>query len=1103
MNNPRRLRSRKPSSQRDARDHSLLPWWFLYVLFVVYGSLVPLDFHPRPWANAWTMFTHINMLNIGVQGRADWIANGVLYVPVGFLTATLLTRGKKIFGLAVIGALVFSYALALAVEFTQLFFPPRTVSLNDLIAEFIGGTLGAFLAIRGATRFRSFYSTLMGKPERLAAHLLKAYALAYVAFSLFPYDFVLSLSELSWKLNSNNWGWWIAQDIWTRGTLRSAKLLAELLATLPLGWLFMRQIRSRSGLVPVLIAGILLGFVIEVAQFFVVSGVAQGISIITRTLGMLGGALLWQRRAALHFSTLAAALRRHTTVIAVLYMIALAAINGWFNHRWLGWESASYTLLQVRFLPFYYHYYTTEQAALLSVSAVCLMYAPIGVLTWASWFSATWAMLLGVFTAAAIETSKLFLQNQHPDPTNLFLAAFAAWLTATLLQRLAKATITPEKNQDQPATIDQTRPSSVQASSEDKVSRGALGHTHRRVKNQTGQAFPSIWTYLLLGIGAIGVGWGISNYPLNASLLGLLLSAYAVLLWYKPQYLFFAIPAALPTLDFSPWSGRFFFDEYDLLLIVSLIVGFLRLQTVSVRIRDPLFMIATTLLGLSFAIGMIRGFLPWQAPDLNSFNHYYSPYNSLRIAKGVLWALLIYGLWRRSTEQFNLRRLFAWGMVVGLIVTVAVVTWERAAFPGLFNFTDVYRVTGPFSQMHVAGAEIETYLTLSIPFVIVLLFLYRHWAMWLLGGGVLIVAIYAMMVTFSRMGYLAYAIALGLVLLTNSLGRGSYAMTSQKRYLGVLVLVLLSVVISWPIFIASFAQERLSKIGPDLAIRQAHWTDALNIRDPGLVTSVLGMGLGRYPETHYWRSAETRAATYRLGIEKGNTFLRLGSGSALYMEQFVPIQPRQTYTLDMRVRSVHPSHLKVALCEKWLITSARCVFHTVNVTGDGHWQTIHALLQSGEIGSTASYVPRPVKFSIFNSSTQTVIDVDKVSIRAADGKALISNGDFAKGLDLWFFSIDNDKPWHISSLPISLIFDLGWLGLLAFSFFALVGLVRTAQGIKHGDAISGAVVAACVGFLVIGSMSSLVDNPRMLLLFLLLIFIGASGRRHGKAMPAS
>ena len=40
---------------------------------------------------------------------------------------------------------VFSLALALAVEFTQLFFPPRTVSLNDILAESAGAVIGLSL----------------------------------------------------------------------------------------------------------------------------------------------------------------------------------------------------------------------------------------------------------------------------------------------------------------------------------------------------------------------------------------------------------------------------------------------------------------------------------------------------------------------------------------------------------------------------------------------------------------------------------------------------------------------------------------------------------------------------------------------------------------------------------------------------------------------------------------------------------------------------------------------------------------------------------------------------------------------------------------------
>jgi hypothetical protein len=52
---------------------------------VIYGSLVPLDFHPIAAAQAWQKLLDAPMLVVGAPGRADWIANGVLYLPVGFL----------------------------------------------------------------------------------------------------------------------------------------------------------------------------------------------------------------------------------------------------------------------------------------------------------------------------------------------------------------------------------------------------------------------------------------------------------------------------------------------------------------------------------------------------------------------------------------------------------------------------------------------------------------------------------------------------------------------------------------------------------------------------------------------------------------------------------------------------------------------------------------------------------------------------------------------------------------------------------------------------------------------------------------------------------
>ena len=1103
--------------QASSPHPSIFPWWVLYIAFVVYGSLVPLDFQPLAWDQAWGLFQNIHLLDIGAQGRADWVANGVLYVPVGFLTVTLLvrTRTHPTLALALFGALLFSVLLAVTVEFTQLFFPARTVSLNDVIAEFIGSILGAFFALRWSDRFRSLLVTLAGNSDRLLAQLLKVYALGYIAFSLFPFDFLVTATELSWKFHSDAWGWWAATaPMNANSALSLTKFFTEALAVVPLGWMLGHLAARQPKWTPAraFLVGAVLGLFVEVAQFFIVSGVTQGVSVLTRGTGMAAGFILWCNRAQLQPSLLASVLRRYSLPTSALYLILVAAVNGWFEHQWRGFDAAMIALDDVHFLPFYYHYYTTEQAALLSLAAICLLYAPIGVLTWATWFSPTLALLLATLTAGLMETSKLFLQDQHPDPTNLLLAGLAAWATAKLVKRVAAhrtssdaapkhaapkqnhappaaATRHPHRHRKHPAADDQT---SISATPSSHTTKG-VGATASNPRKLTPASYTALFACLA------GVSWSVATFPIQPVLIGLFFTGYAALLWYRPQLLIIAIPAALALLDLAPWSGRFYFDEFDLLLTISVVVGTIRLPTAPrKRKRDPVFFLISALVGLGFAIAMVRGLLPWHMPDANSFSNYLSSYNAIRIGKGAIWAFLLFGLFSRmAATGHDVRRLFAWGMVAGLAGTVAVIIWERFTFPGLLNFTDVYRITGPFSQMNTGGADIETYLTLAVPFLVLLIFEQRSWLARLAGTGLLLAATYGVMVTFSRIGYVGYGVALVIVLLATLLESSQRALTGAlKRSVAAFALAALALIVAVPIFTSPFAQDRMSQVGMDMKTRQAHWADALHIRDAGWATAVFGMGAGRYPETHSWRSEESTAATYRLGTETSNKFLRLGSGSPLYVEQFVAVKPQQNYALSLAVRSNQPNAaVTVSICEKWLLTSARCVFKRLDVTGNGRWQSVQTILESGEVGSSPWYAARPIKLSIYNAETQAAVEVDTLTLRAVDGSELLANGDFSRGMNRWFFSVDNDRPWHIWSMPIQVLFDQGWLGSIALALFVSLGLWRAGRNAWRGDAMAGAMLAASVGFLVIGSLGSLVDSPRLLLLFLLLFwFCGRTGR---------
>ena len=71
-------------------------------------------------------------------GWIEFIANIVLFVPLGFLLTLLFRR-------AWLGALV-ALALSVAVELAQLLLPGRVASPRDVLANVAGAALGAFLA---------------------------------------------------------------------------------------------------------------------------------------------------------------------------------------------------------------------------------------------------------------------------------------------------------------------------------------------------------------------------------------------------------------------------------------------------------------------------------------------------------------------------------------------------------------------------------------------------------------------------------------------------------------------------------------------------------------------------------------------------------------------------------------------------------------------------------------------------------------------------------------------------------------------------------------------------------------------------------------------
>jgi hypothetical protein len=108
-------------------------------------------------------------------------------------------------------------------------------------------------------------------------------------------------------------------------------------------------------------------------------------------------------------------------------------------------------------------------------------------------------------------------------------------------------------------------------------------------------------------------------------------------------------------------------------------------------------------------------------------------------------------------------------------------------------------------------------------------------------------------------------------------------------------------------------------------------------------------------------------------------------------------------------------------------------------------------------------------------------------------------------MDHWYFATDEHLAWHIKSLPIAILFDQGWFGLLAFVSFIAAALYRCGRATWAGDVVSGTLLAALCGFLVVGVFDTLIDAPRFLFVLVTLALFtglpGSPGRRPGTPQP--
>jgi hypothetical protein len=590
------------------------------------------------------------------------------------------------------------------------------------------------------------------------------------------------------------------------------------------------------------------------------------------------------------------------------------------------------------------------------------------------------------------------------------------------------------------------------------------------------------------------------GYPLGAVWLGAILLAWCAVLRRWPQAWLLLVPAALPVADLAPWTGRFFLDEFDALLAATLLMHAWRrpapAPAAGWRMTAPA-RGALALFCLSSCIALIIGAWPFPVPVLNGLNHYYSPYNGVRLAKGLAWALLLWPLLREAlaADVVKTQRRFALGMGVGVFAAALGVVAERAAFPGVFDFDSGYRAVGLFFAMHTGGAYIEAYFALALPFLAWWTLGSRSRPARFAGAAMLALGIYALLVTYARAGYLAAALAM-LVLAVSARS----ALRPRRAALLFSLLLALTALLGLTIGQGKAMQRRYASTGHDLAVRAAHWADAVRMIDRTPAAWMAGTGLGRYPATYFLRSGEGATPSYlALQRDNGNTWLALAAGAPLYFEQIVSVQPNQRYHLSLRARSAdRDAELSVPLCEKWMLYSRRCVWQSVAI-GDtgGAWRRFAVSFRTP--GPLPRGALRPVKLSLFSQAEGSALDIDDLSLQDDDGHELLRNGGFEQGTNRWFFSTDNHMPWHLENTWLQLAFEQGLLGVAAFGALLLCAIAALVRRLRARDPYAPVLAATMAAFLALSPLDSLFDFPHIAILVYLILLHTLSDVK--KTMP--
>ncbi|MDR0775293.1 MAG: hypothetical protein LBE81_01455 [Azonexus sp.] len=290
---------------------------------------------------------------------------------------------------------------------------------------------------------------------------------------------------------------------------------------------------------------------------------------------------------------------------------------------------------------------------------------------------------------------------------------------------------------------------------------------------------------------------------------------------------------------------------------------------------------------------------------------------------------------------------------------------------------------------------------------------------------------------------------------------------------------------------------RFSTSSQDMEGRLDHWSLSMTMLETPFDLG-FGKGLGRYPANYFFASPDSKfPGTYQWVGDDEGAWLSLVAprhplsfGDIFRVSQRLPFGTAGPFAVSLKVRAKNKVTLLAEVCEKHLLYVARCASGHANVKSGEDWQAVTIRLSGPLLDGGPWYAPRLRMFSLGIGNMSGAADVDDIILLGPGGESLLTNGDFNQDMQRWFFSSDRDHlPWHAKNILVNVLFDQGLFGLASFLLLTVAALWQLNLGRAREHELAPYLSAAITGFLVVGMFDSLIDVPRLALLFYVLLFL--------------